>query len=261
MELFSLLLLLGSIAAVYAIMLRPSSDSSRTRRRMLGISGNHRDRDPLASSILVAMALTDTATAATYFKLSDAVVVGVLLALVLSVRAMRGLVYTVVGAIALLSALRELATDKACGGVLTAGQRTVVYLVTAAFLLVVAVCRLLVAPLRATRSEARGALLAVYGVLQTTVVMLQLQAAGGFTDWPLPSYAVGAILLGVLAFGTAVQPVFATASLGVGLAVLSIVGVGAAECLDTAAVVGVLAGYASVGLAVKTIRRRSTAAH
>lgn len=250
--------MLGGLLGIYAIMLRPPSRSAKQRRRALGISGNRRDKDPIGTSILVAVAVADLTSTAEGVGLGSAIFLGLALAAILSVAAARPLVYTAVGAMALLSAVRDLTWSSGCGDALTPGQRAGVFFATATFLLAVGMSRLLVAPLRATGAEGRGALLAVYGVLQGSVYALQLQAAGGFDGWPLGGYAAGALCLLVLAFATSVRPVLATSTLGVTLVVLALTTDTAANCLDIVSIIGVLIGFFGLGIAVNAMRRRTT---
>lgn len=257
-EAFSGLLLIAVLVAVMWIAVRPVTGDQKERRRAVGIDGRRRDREASVSwlnHVLVVVALADVLSNAG--SGADSVFgAGVVIGIALTRESLQTIVSVLVGGAALVTAVIGLVYGRDCALPLSPGTRTAILLGTTAFLVLVGAIRRWVAPLRSKVSALLASLLCVYGVLQAGVFTAQLQTSGGLADFEWREATIGIGLLAVLAFGTAVSPLFASTALGVAVGLLALATEGSSGCLDDIALLGTAAGYGLSYAVAQAVRRR-----
>jgi hypothetical protein len=258
-ELGAAILLLLALGTVFWVLLRPVSGGQLARRRWV-IDGRRRDADPIGRIVggplllllLASMDLVAAVSGGVDPGLLGAAVIGAGVALSVQLPGLREVVLLLVGLPALAVSAGQLLLGSGYPQLPGSTARMMVLVATAAFLLLVAGLRILFAPLRASGAEARGAFLAVYGVLQAMVSVGALYVQG-FLSEAEPTHVAALIgLAAIIALGVAVLPTFTTTVLGLGLVVLDLVFgvVGNADTLVplVAAVVGAIAVHRLAGI-------------
>ncbi|HEX8508888.1 MAG TPA: hypothetical protein VF635_05250 [Propionibacteriaceae bacterium] len=253
-ELNAAILLLLALGAVFWVLLRPVTGGQLARRRWV-VDGRRRDADPIGRIVggpllLLLLAVMDLVAALPGVVepgLLGAVFIGAVVSISVRLPGVREVVLLLVGLPAMVVSAGQLLLGSGYPQLPESRARMMVLVATAALLLLVAGLRILFAPLRASGAEARGAFLAVYGVMQAMVSVGALYVQG-FLSTAEPAHVAALVgFAAIIALGIAVLPTFTTAVLGVGLVVLDLLFgvVGSAGTLApmVAAVVGAIAVY------------------